>query len=149
MTRTETITEHSDGTSRRWDWLRVQRITRGDGAPYLWRLILFRCPWFAVYLHVFLGDDDLCEHSHPWDFVSIILWGGYYEITQNGRLWRWYLPGSVLVRRAEWRHRVMRFEQRTAVSLVLTGRKRQSWGFYTRDGVFIPWKQYSTKVHCN
>lgn len=152
--------------SRRWLFCRVQRIDRGDGTPYLWRLILLRTPWFALYLHVFLGSDDCNPHSHPWGFCSLILWGGYTEITpaawlhkrDNGPFYGlrtlpvgerrvWYWPGSILRRPASWIHRIERGRW-TPVTLVLTGRKCRSWGFYTPRG-FVPWRQYSSKEHCN
>lgn len=139
-----------------WVFCRTVRIDRADNAPYLWRFILLRCPWLSVYLHVFLGDDEPCHHDHPWPFWSFILWGGYWEFVPLGQLGpfahpreigRWYWPGSLLRRPAKWRHRIERGRW-TPVTLVITGRKQRSWGFYTPGG-WVPWRQYSSKVHCN
>jgi hypothetical protein len=58
-----------------------------------------------LYLHCFhRGDAEDYFHDHPWPFWSLILWGGYWELTESGR--RWYGPGSLLRRPAEHRHRV-------------------------------------------
>jgi len=47
----------------------------------------------------------------------------------------------ILFRRAEHRHRIHLVRGRPAWSLVFTGRKRRSWGFW-RDGAFIPWRLF-------
>lgn len=138
-------TMHSDGKRSSWTFWRWQNITRADDQPYLLRLIVFRCAWFAVYVHWFMGDDDLCLHDHPWRFASIILRGGYWEWTDSGR--RWYPPGSVLLRPPQWRHRIVREPGRMPVTLVVAGRKRRDWGFWTHRG-FIHWKRYSHREHC-
>jgi hypothetical protein len=57
------------------------------GSPlYLRRWFLFGWnsdSWplpFAVMLHQFhRPDEDRCAHDHPWAFLSLILWGGYWE----------------------------------------------------------------------
>src|SRR4051794_40321026 len=94
--RADVSPTHSDGTKMKWTFWKWQSITRADERPYLVRLIVFRCPWFACYLHWFHGNDDACLHDHPWGFISFILAGGYWETTPRGR--RWYGPGSLLVR---------------------------------------------------
>lgn len=65
-------------------------IAKPDASPYLRRWFL--TPWSSddhrlkdrrlpnVYLHQILrSDDDRALHDHPWDNISIILWGGYVE----------------------------------------------------------------------
>ena len=53
--------------------------------PFLWRWNLMYRKGFTVKLHRFLRSDPARDlHDHPWDFVSIILWGGYYEETESG-----------------------------------------------------------------
>lgn len=124
-----------------WTWV---NIDRDDGQPYLRRLIVLRCPWLNIYLHLFLADDEVCLHDHAWSFLSLILWGGYWEHTEAGRTW--HRPGTILFRRAKWRHRIQ-CGRRKPVTLVLTGRRRRTWGFWTRRG-FIPWYDYSHRQHC-
>lgn len=138
---------HSDGSRSRFAFWKKQVITRGDNAPYMTRLIVFRCPWFAIYLHKFVGDDDLCLHDHPWPFLSLILWGGYYETDKN-KVRTWYSAGSILFRRAEWRHRVELDRGRPCYTLVVIGKKCRHWGFWTSRG-WIPWRQYIAQEHCS
>lgn len=49
--------------------------------PYLLRWwVIPRNPWFNIYLHKFLrDDDDRALHDHPWASCSIILNHGYIE----------------------------------------------------------------------
>lgn len=133
--------------------------------PFLWRLNLVYRKRFSVKLHRFLrSDPDRDLHDHPWNFVSIILWGGYYEETNAGTAW--YGPGSILRRKATHRHRVILAERvcgkcrdcryralrlrelvesrKTAgcldgvtvspVSLIFTTGKLREWGFSTPRG---------------
>lgn len=94
-----------------------------------------------IYLHHILRSDaDRELHDHPWDFLSLILLGGYREESPVGRLSR-KLPGMVLFRRAEHRHRVLLVNDRPAWTLVFTSGKKRSWGFW-RGAAFIPWRAF-------
>lgn len=143
------------------------------GAPYLVRYAI-NTPVGGVKLHHILrsdGDDAL--HDHPWNFVSIILWGGYWEhtkfhpetdafvhpIPRRARLCApsradgtltlrcWYGPGSVLRRRAECSHRVELKEGRTAWTLVFTSNRTREWGFHTIKG-WVPWRAFNAEREC-
>ena len=53
--------------------------------PYLERYYVFlkernHFP-FNIFLHKFLKGDPDDVHDHPWNYVTVILKGGYYEIT--------------------------------------------------------------------
>lgn len=102
-----------------------------------------------VFLHHFHRSDADELHSHPWGFTSIILWGGYYEITP-GDGWnlgigplrkRWYSPGRILHRPHGTIHRIEIPEGREAWSLVFVGEKKSSWGFWC-SGFFRPWREH-------
>jgi hypothetical protein len=133
-------------------------LTLRDGKTnpvYLIRYSLFSCPWFSVKLHrIFLSDDD-CMHDHPWSFLSIILWGGYFEhkpfvmqgYTQSVAIGsgltvkKWHRAGSILWRPAPSIHKLEIPEGKSATTLVVTFAKRYNWGFYTPSGWKI-WYQY-------
>lgn len=142
-----------------------QPITRADGQPYLYRWLLFRCPLFSVMVHKFVGSDDACTHDHPWPFRTFILAGGYWEwigcseqeaakhkhatLGSDGT-WqyrRWVGPGASKFAPADRRHRVELDKGRPAWSLVVTGRKTRSWGFWTPFG-WVHWTKYSHVQHC-
>lgn len=121
-----------------------ERITRADNADYMWRLKILVLTWCRVYLHIFVASDDECLHDHPWNFYSLILWGGYWEITPTGK--KWYGPGRLLYRPATWKHQVV--IKKRAITLCVTTGKLRSWGFWTKAGEWIHWRTYNNKIHC-
>jgi hypothetical protein len=124
----------------------LEVITRYDGEPYLRRLTVFKCPWFGIFLHKFLSDDDECLHDHPWPFVSIILRSGYWETGGGERAF--YPPLSILFRKASWAHRIdLEPDRPLPITLVLCGPVIRKWGFFTKYG-WIPWKKYDHRAHC-
>lgn len=136
-------------------WKR-ESIKRSETEPYLERIILFRCRWFGILWHKFVGSDDECLHDHPWPFVSFILKGGYTEWTptpidevvgMGPQVGRWHGRWSILFRPATWVHRVELKDNEPVTTLVIHGSKQRSWGFYTRFG-FLHWSKYNYHQHC-
>lgn len=165
-------------------FMKFERIPRHNDQPYLDRWIIFRCRWFGILLHKFIGSDDECLHDHPWWFFVWILKGGYWEwtpatsvsaylrrigidlnsfvnsehnthaeesyvLTPDGVLIhrKWYAPWRMLLRPANWLHRVEFDPERPAITLVIHGKKSRDWGFQTKEG----WKhhrEYDYKAHC-
>lgn len=125
----------------------LRRVVVADDperGPLLVRYILFRCAGWGVYLHHLLRSDrDRALHDHPWPFVSIVLSGGYYEMhdqTLDGETrGEWRKPGCVLVRPAEWRHRVVLISP--AWTLVIVGRRCRKWGFFLPGG-WCWWRKF-------
>lgn len=128
-------------------WLKVERhdIGRKGIGTYLTRWVLhgqrFAGDGCKVFLHKFhRGDVEPYNHDHPWPFWSLILYGGYWEHTPKGK--RWYGPGSLLRRPAEWQHHVELPPGATCWTLVWTGPKVRSWGFICPDRGWIPWREH-------
>lgn len=98
---------------------------RADIGDYMHRWILHH-PWGTLRLHHILRSDAAREpHDHSWDFTSLLLTGGYWEVFEGSRWWR---PQFSLVRRrAEDLHRVEL--ARPVWTLVATGPERREWGF--------------------
>lgn len=116
---------------------------------YMERYWLLRTRWLSCRLHVILAsDDDRALHDHPWNYATVVLRGGYTEVTPDpvisGLTWachlpegqrrEWIAPGRVLFRRAESLHRLEVPRGQTCLTLFFTGRKRRSWGFQTPQG---------------
>jgi hypothetical protein len=111
-------------------------IENAMGDPYLVRYKLFRCPRFKIFLHHILRSDEDPElHCHPWTFVSIILWRGYFEILRDGA--RMVRPGSIVRHRATDAHRLIL--EKPAWTLVFVTGKKRVWGFHGPNG----WTPYS------
>lgn len=150
----------------------------GDGdSVYLSRLSVFSCPWFQVLLHKFNRSDDArAFHNHPWNFLTIPLRYGYYDITPgpvggpNRRQWCGILRPRF--RRAGHVHRVelpsylceetvygprdmfrtnpivkQQWKERQSVTLVFTGPIIEKWGFIT-NGVWEHWQDYGKRLGC-
>lgn len=109
------------------------------GGDYMERWhILPRSEYNNVYLHHILRSDDArALHDHPWDNASLVLSGGYTEVTPEGEFWR--APGYYASRLATARHRLVITEP--AVSLFITGPKVRDWGFWPDSG-FVPWQEW-------
>lgn len=112
-----------------------------------------------MYIHKFCRSDyDRSLHNHPWSFISLILKGGYWEVHDQNNDRQpykyWQEPGSVLLRPAQWRHRVVLHETITGEvipswSLILVGKRCQPWGFYLPDGNWCWWRRHNpTKNIC-
>jgi hypothetical protein len=123
------------------------RSVIGAGSPpLLTRYILFRTSAIGVYLHHFTRSDyDRALHDHPWPFVAIILKGGYTEehdqTIDGGKIQEWRGPGSILLRPAEWRHRVI-LTNGPSWSLIVVGRRARKWGFWLPEG-WCWWRRHN------
>ncbi len=105
-----------------------------------------------VYLHhMRRGDMDRHLHDHPWDNVSVVLSGGYWEevfldekqqaLCGETKL-VWTPPGSIVRRPAERAHKLhLLAEDRDCWSLFFTGPIARVWGFHT-EKEWIPFNQY-------
>jgi len=122
------------------------RFYRSDLPGYMCRWVL-ETRWGTLRLHNILrSDDDRALHDHPWDFWSLILWGGYREFlpgllhSGNGTYapignQRWCGPGSLVKRSAADAHRIA-LVHGPAWTLVWTGPRVRRWGFYV-DGAWV------------
>lgn len=152
--------------SKRWGFRRLT-LRRADGQVYLdrWGFQIDRL--FGVYLHRMEAPDPGVDlHDHPWDFVSLVLRGGYTELradTREAPLFarlaeRWPSgvdrPAGEVVERPRWSIKRLRFDEchtiialhRTPTwTLVLRGPRRRRWGFYLADG-WMPEAQYDATV---
>ena len=137
---------------------------RGDAADaYLTRYCLIAGRFGQIALHVFHRSDADEMHDHPWAFASLILWGGYNEVTPapkydddicGGLRIQYRLieterirPGRILFRKAEHRHRVELIDGKKAVTLVFMGPYVREWGFFTPQG-WKRWKEYFRDKGC-
>jgi hypothetical protein len=122
----------------------------GNGAcpVYLERWTLLELLGCGLYLHHFLGDDWAIDpHDHPRRFISIGLWGWYYEDVYDcvgnidlGRSRRYRAPWLRSFP-AEHLHRVRAAECGNVWTLVLVLRKSRPWGF-VQGADWIPFRSY-------
>jgi hypothetical protein len=118
------------------------------GEKYLGRWILY-VAGFTLRLHRFFrGDDARAPHNHPWPFWTIPLCAGYEEMVDvaDGGDWRWrWVPGwRINYRPSGHRHFVLD-PREPFYTIVVTGRKERSWGFWPDSKTFIPWRQWNAR----
>jgi hypothetical protein len=123
-------------------------VIGGPGDPYMLRwYVIPRNPWFNIYVHKFLrDDDDRALHDHPWWFVSLILKGGYTEIINESADFVVRMAGTLAYRPATHRHRVVLARDANdrpipVWTLIATGRKKRTWGFWCPKG-FVAWYDF-------
>lgn len=120
---------------RRFNKRVISDICHPELGPYMVRYYLFRSPYLNIYVHKFLrSDNDRHLHDHPFDFITFLFHRGYYEKTEDGKIWRPRF--SILKRKAEWKHAV-EITQPTWTLFIRFARRRQ-WGFWTESG----WKNW-------
>ncbi len=122
-----------------WRWLDI----RDDYDDYLTRLTVFRCPWFGILLHWIKAPDPLEDlHDHPWPFVGVVLAGSYTEIvaTPDGSMLLngHYNHVDYLIKKTDPNeaHAIVAVDR--AVTLILIGRPRKDWSFFTPLGAQSP-----------
>lgn len=119
-------------------------VVRVGGEPYLGRWILY-VGGFTVRLHKFYkGDDQRAPHTHPWAFITFPLCRGYYELvpnTRGDRLYNWVRGWWPSYRPATYQHIVVD-PPSPFWTIVVTGRKSNSWGFYPKPNRFVPWREW-------
>jgi hypothetical protein len=127
-----------------WSWCDIPS-QRSPGQVFLRRLRILQTPWFGVYLHWINEEDhDRDPHEHPSTFWSLVLRGWYTEhvfsrpgatgdIVSRSRFSLHCMPRSKA-------HLITAAGERT-VTLVVTGCRVDTWGFWTDSG-FVPWRSY-------
>lgn len=119
---------------------RVEEIGRPE-CPYLKRWVL-QFGRFSIRLHHWRASDDArALHDHPWWFLTLVLKGGYRDISApNPRDWDWennlwathtqhLRPGSIRFRPALHTHTVQ-VDPGGCWTLLLTGPHSRDWGFW-------------------
>lgn len=104
-------------------------------------------PKLRVTLHNTLMSDSSELHNHPWNFGSLILTGGYWEDTPEGKFWR--APGNFRTKEASALHRleVDPTIKEPVWTLFIMGEKDQDWGFLNEDGSIEQWQKYLFRQH--
>ncbi len=113
------------------------------GELYLIRWTLIKNRFFSLKFHKTVMDDPADLHCHPWNYTSLILWGGYYEHKfKEVYDWaykmryveykQWYGRLSILHRNGEKPHRLELKPGKPCYTLILTSKKWRDWGFHIK-----------------
>lgn len=131
------------GKRKPWQFMTKFVISDDKGSPYLIRWRVIQTPYAALYLHKFLrGDSDPFVHDHPWNFISIVLRGGYVEMRRNNMTHKVY-PRHVKhinVMHTHDAHYISTLDRVPTWSLLLVGRRVRTWGFWQSRNDMEPGK---------
>jgi hypothetical protein len=112
--------------------------------PYLHRWVLDFGP-FALRLHRWRSSDDArAFHDHPWWFLTLVLWGGYTDVSPAGR--DRLGVGSIRFRRSHHQHTVEIAHDPTW-TLLITGRPSRRWGFWPNGKLMKRDKYFAVHGH--
>jgi hypothetical protein len=128
--------------------LLVKEIRSKAGNLHFRRWRLLYTPWFAVYIHgIYRSDEDLHPHSHPWNFLSLILRGGYWEDvwSSDGKMisplpGHLRMPGFFVGHTRRTYHTVI-LRKDPAYTLVFTFGRKRPWGYLVDNG-FVEESEY-------
>lgn len=145
------------GSERRWALMTKFEIPQYDKPlkNYLTRWRIVQTPFFAIYLHKIEAPDSRPTlHNHPWNFLSIVLRGGYTEVTSYGIVGMMmndrrtvgvrehrHIRGFNL-KRASDAHYIASLDRNPTWTLMLVGRHKQEWGFIDPDGTFTVYYEH-------
>jgi len=112
---------------------KTKEIRSKKGVLHFIRFAIFSYKDAGVFIHYFnQSDKEQDEHDHPWDFSTLVLYGGYQEL-HDGQLKNRGLF-SYKKFKAEHSHRVYKLFKKSCVTLAFIGRKRRDWGYQTNKG---------------
>lgn len=114
-----------------------QRLGRPE-CPYMQRWVINFGVCSVRFHRWFYSDDPRHLHDHPWWYLTLVLRGGYVDVSPSGE--DVLLPGSVRWRPAEHRHTV-RVNPGGCWTLMLTGPEVRKWGFWVK-GKFKKVRRY-------
>jgi hypothetical protein len=84
--------------------------------------------WSIRLHHWVKGDPEPYQHAHPWNFLTIILSGGYDDVGEGRAADRLRAP-AFRFRPLGWRHSIINVLPRTW-SIIITGPKVTKWRFW-------------------
>ena len=127
-------------------------LDRVSKEPYLERYYVFLKDrnWFPfnIFLHRFLKSDPDAQHDHPWNYITVVLKGGYWEYVPtydifgyiNGEEKIWRGAGHIRRCHAESYHRIEVEPGVDCWTMFIPGKKCRDWGFLDHDG---SWSKYT------
>lgn len=125
----------------------VKEIVSKEGELHFRRYRLLECSLFAIYIHaIYKHDEDGHLHSHPWNFWSLILKGGYEEIFKS-KYNSDYInytkkPFSLSFRFYDDYHKVIKLFSTTWTLVFCSPRnKNYTWG-YDVSGTHVNFDEY-------
>tara|TARA_B110000908_G_scaffold97353_1_gene114941 strand:- start:401 stop:910 length:510 start_codon:yes stop_codon:yes gene_type:complete len=90
-----------------------------------------------------INQDTEDFHCHPWDFISIILWGGYTEIriVDGKEVTKKFKAGSILYRKFNDFHQILLLKNK-AITLFIKVRNKSNNTSWMKNGIYAKESSY-------
>lgn len=112
--------------------------------PYAYRWVL-NLGFFSIRVHQWIrSDDKRYFHDHPWSFLTVVLRGGYTDVSPTGR--DVLTAGSIRYRRAQHQHYVD-VPPGGALTLLVTTAPFRNWGFWVKGRFLRPLRYFGKFGH--
>jgi hypothetical protein len=120
----------------------IKEIKSKCGKLHFRRWELLKTKKFSIWIHgIYAPDNDLHLHNHPWDYMSLVLWGSFLEededscCNKRGRF-------SFSKKKSYKFHKISHlFSSKVYTLFISYNRDGDNWG-YLVDGYFINHKEY-------
>lgn len=125
--------------------LRLREPLGRSECPYAYRWVL-NLGIFSIRIHHFLRSEPIRhQHDHAWDFITIILKGGYIDVSPSGidKL----KTGAIRYRKAEHIHNVVLPKTTDCWTLLIAFKPRRNWGFWVNNKLKRPLKYFNKFGH--
>lgn len=118
----------------------IKEIKSKTGDVHFKRWEILKTPFGSIWLHaIHKADTDKHLHNHPWDFISVVLKGSYYEQTPKGNKKQY--PGKINVRNGEGYHKILELVSPVVYTLFFVSKPKRQWG-YRVAGEFVDHETY-------
>lgn len=112
---------------------KVKEIRSKKGDLHFERFALFETTYASLYLHtIYRADQDPNLHSHPWNFVTVVLRGAYWARGEKDLKLK--SPGSWSYMSREGFHKIDEIVDGPVRTLFFAYGKRQPWYYLMDDG---------------
>lgn len=112
---------------------KVREIRSKRGILHFQRYAIFETSFLSLYIHrIYRRDEDEHLHSHPWNFITMVLWGAYTALDENMNLTRKGLGSWSWMTRHGY-HKIFSIEKSPVTTIFLTYGKKGPW-YYLVDG---------------
>lgn len=125
---------------------KVKEIRSREGVLHFERYAIIETSLFALYVHtIHKHDEDKHLHSHPWNFMTIVLSGAYLALAKNGFA-TIKSPGSFSKMSRHDFHKIGGILNGPVKTLFLAYGKRSPW-HYLVDGEKVESSEYRRLKH--
>ena len=124
-----------------------------DDGLYLTRWRIVQTPWCALYLHRLTAPDSRPTlHDHPWNFLAVVLRGGYTERRLNPHTMTvdecHHVRRLNAIRASDF-HAIVELDRRPTWTLCFVGPRVRTWGYLEPpvSGDIWHWTEFDKHPH--